>query len=85
MFWIADAAIEKLSLFLIATRFRATFAHGVELFAPNHDVDTRKSAQVRSLLVTTGISGSFYLVQETAFAKKSIQYMQQELLVPLVI
>ena len=45
------------------------------------EVDTRKPSQVRPLLVATGISISFYLVQEPAFAKKLIQHPRLGLLV----
>ena len=50
-----------------------------------HDVDTRKFTQARSLLNATGISSSFYPVQEIALAETLIQYLRLGLLVLLEI
>ena len=50
-----------------------------------HDVDTRKSAKVSSLLVTTGILSSFYLVQEPTLAETLVQYLLLGLFLPLKI
>ena len=49
------------------------------------DADTRKFAQVRSLLVTTGISSSFYPDQELALEETLIQYLRLKQLVLLEI
>ena len=50
-----------------------------------HDVDTRKFAQVGSLLVATGISSSFYPVHELALEETLIQYLRLGQLVLLEI
>ena len=57
----------------------------VDSLLRKHDVDSRKFAQVRSLLVATGISSSFYPVQELALAETLIQYLRLGLLVLLKI
>ena len=57
----------------------------VNFLLRKHDVDTLKFAQVRSLLVATGISSSFYPVQELALAETLIQYLRLGLLVLLEI